>query len=153
MFYLGFPTFDSISRGAPSASGGRGGRSRRAGGTAPARPAAIAIRSRRHTHGPHSVPPAPAGEDDRVAWAAQLVLVPPSTRRIAGGTHLGRTARPRALHQRRLGRAVASRGRHGACRPAAIAMRRRQCDEHPKKMTAAQPANPPSDGPSEVAIN
>jgi len=27
------------------------------------------------------------------------------------------------------------------------------CDEHPKKMTAAQAANPTSDGPSEVAIN
>jgi hypothetical protein len=27
------------------------------------------------------------------------------------------------------------------------------CDEHPQKMTAAQAANPTSDGPSEAAIN
>ena len=27
------------------------------------------------------------------------------------------------------------------------------CDEHPKKTTTAQAANPTSDGPSEVAIN
>jgi hypothetical protein len=27
------------------------------------------------------------------------------------------------------------------------------CDEHPKKMIAAQAANPTLDGPSEVAIN
>jgi hypothetical protein len=37
---------------APCAGAGRGGRSRRAGGTASARPAAIAMSSLRHIHGP-----------------------------------------------------------------------------------------------------
>jgi hypothetical protein len=32
-------------------------------------------------------------------------------------------------------------------------MRPGVCDEHPKKMTAGQAANPTSDGPSEVATN
>ncbi len=39
-------TWPGAARRAPSASGGRGGRSRRVGGTARARPAAIAMRSR-----------------------------------------------------------------------------------------------------------
>ncbi len=64
------------ARRAPSASGGRGGQSRRAGGTARARPAAIAT----------------AGQ-----------TVPPRLRRTAGG-----------IHQRRLERAVVSRGWHSA---------------------------------------
>jgi hypothetical protein len=73
----------------------------RAGGTASARFAAIATRRRRPTHGPHGArpPPAPAGEGGRcVARAAQRVLVPPRSRRAAGGTHMGRTAS--ALRQR-----------------------------------------------------
>jgi hypothetical protein len=58
------------------------------------------------------------GWGGRVARAAQRVLVPPRSRCAAGGTHVGRTAR--ALRQRRLGRGVASPGRHSACRPAAV---------------------------------
>jgi hypothetical protein len=83
------------ARRVPSASGGRGGRSCSAGGTAHARPAALVTRRRRHTHMPHDARPLPvqAGEGDRVARAAQHVLVPPSLQHTAGGTHTGRTAR------------------------------------------------------------
>jgi hypothetical protein len=48
---------------------------------------------------------------------------------------MGRTAR--ALRQRRLGRAVASRGRRSACRPAEIAMRRRRHTRRP--LSTARP--------------
>jgi hypothetical protein len=103
----------------PSASDGWGGRSRRAGVTASARPAAIATRRRRprHTNEPHGEhpPPAPAGEGGRVAKAAQRVLLPPRSRRAAGGTQEPHGAAGRALRQRRLGRAAASRGRRSAC--------------------------------------
>jgi hypothetical protein len=93
------------------------GRSRRAGGTARARPAAIATRRRQHIPGPHGAqpPPAPAEEGGRVARAAQRVLGPRRSRRAAGGTHLGRTARTLSQRPGRLGKAVASRGRHRAC--------------------------------------
>jgi hypothetical protein len=59
------------ARQAPSASAGWGGRSRRGGGTARARPAVIATRCRRHTYGPGKRPtPAPAGEGGRGTLAA-----------------------------------------------------------------------------------
>jgi hypothetical protein len=101
------------ARRAPSTSAGWGGRSRRAGGTARARPAAIATRRRRHKHGPHGVcpPPAPAGGGDRVAPRA---CSSPCNRDALPGTHTW-AADSRAFHQRRLGRAVASRGRLSAC--------------------------------------
>jgi hypothetical protein len=105
------------ARRAPSASAGRGGRSRRGGCTARARPAAIATRRRRYTHGPRGAcpPPSPAGggwSHRSVARAAQHVLVPPRLRRAGCSTHMGRTAR--ALRQRRLERAVVLWGRHSA---------------------------------------
>ena len=101
------------ARRAPSASAGWERRLRRAG----ARSAALATRRRRHTHGPHGAisPPAPAGEGGRVARASQrglVGLVPPRSLCAAGSTHMGRTVRGHG--KRRLGRAVASCGRHSA---------------------------------------
>ncbi len=101
------------------------------GGTARARPAAIATRRRRHTHGPHGArpPPAPAGECRRIVLAAHHMLGPPRSRRAAAGTHMGgsalalhqrwkRSVRDRtasALRRRWLGRGVATHRRHSAC--------------------------------------
>ncbi len=196
---------------------------RRAGCTARARPAAIATRRWRHTHGPRGAlpPPAPAGEGGRVApsrgrhsacssrsardappaahtWAArrtpsasagrggqarrsvaraaQRVLVPPRSRRAAGGTHLGRTAVMRAKHrvfvpprsrragsgthmgrtayalcQRRPGRVVASLGRAGGtalARPAALAMRQQR---HTRGLHGASPLPAPAGEGGRVA--
>jgi hypothetical protein len=128
----------------PPALAGEGGRVARAC----ARPAVIATRWQRHTHGPHGARPlpAPAGAGGRVARAVQRVLVPPQSLRAADSTHMGRAAsvlhesradgtarappaaittrrrrhthmgrKARTLRHRRLGRAVASRGRHSAC--------------------------------------
>jgi hypothetical protein len=93
---------------ARSVSAGWAGRSHRAGGTARARPAAIATRRQRITHGPHGArpPPAPAGEGGRVMRAAQRVLVPLRSRRAGSCTR-----RSAHFRQRRLGRAVACAAR------------------------------------------
>jgi hypothetical protein len=88
----------------PSASAGCGGLSRCAGGTARARPAAIATRRLRHTHGPQGAHPlpAPAGEGGRVAPAARPATI--ATRRWRR-TH-GRTALAPAVEGGRVARAA-----------------------------------------------
>ncbi len=67
------------ARRAPSASAGWGGGSRRAGGTARARPAAIVTRRLRYTHGPHArrTPSVRRRANNCVARVAQRVLFPP----------------------------------------------------------------------------
>jgi hypothetical protein len=123
------------ARHALSASAGWGGWPRRAGGSARARPAAIAMRRRRHSCGPHGARPQPAspGEGGRVARAGQRVPDLPHSRRSADGRHMGRTVHAGGtvrvmlrgrdtrephevwIRQRRMGRAVASSGRRSAC--------------------------------------